>query len=608
MDSILAVDCGSAMTTVALIGKVGGHYRFVAQGESISTHASPWNDVTVGVRSAVEHIEWLVGRCLLTSEGELIRPQNSKGDGVDTVVAVSSAGMPLRVALVGLTLDLSLGCARQAMRGSAAEIISTFRWDRRADMAEPLNEFVQLSPDVVVTVGGFDGGATKPLVQIGQLLALYAESVPGPERPLFLYAGNVDAAGAFVAALDDSAKVIVLPNVLPQFSVENSEPLRRAVDRIYREQRLSRLAGMRHLNSWAERSIVAAHRSFTQVVRYVAERYGLRVVGLDIGSASTVVAVAAGRKTDAVGIEDEPTRKFPAQTIGSNLGIGQGIGQALAEIPLDHILRWMPVEMDEPLARDMLWSKRTYPASVAETSIELYLEYALAREIVRLAKNGADIACRPQSDAEVTSGQWDLVIGTGRLISRAPSPGLAALLLLDSFEPRGVSKLAVDVSGVASTLGAVAAAAPLAAVDVVEYDAFLNLGTLVAPFGISRKGEMVLELRVSYDDGRVVEEAVDCGTIKVIPLKPGERASLELYPARYVDVGLGLPGESARAEAEGGVLGIIIDARGRPLQLPEVKNERQDLIASWLRSLGVKDHFTESSRGSSGRREMARVA
>jgi hypothetical protein len=38
---------------------------------------------------------------------------------------------------------------------------------------------------------------------------------------------------------------------------------------------------------------------------------------------------------------------------------------------------------------------------------------------------------------------------------------------------------------------------------------------------------------------------------------------------------------------EGGILGIIIDARGRPLRLPKDESQRQAQIRQWLEELGV---------------------
>jgi hypothetical protein len=92
---------------------------------------------------------------------------------------------------------------------------------------------------------------------------------------------------------------------------------------------------------------------------------------------------------------------------------------------------------------------------------------------------------------------------------------------------------------------------------------------------------------VNYPDGRVTQREVAYGSLSVIPLGPGERAQLELHPTRRFDVGLSEPGRGATAEAEGGILGIVVDARGRPLSLPSDGEKRRELAQRWLADLGL---------------------
>ena len=57
------------------------------------------------------------------------------------------------------------------------------------------------------------------------------------------------------------------------------------------------------------------------------------------------------------------------------------------------------------------------------------------------------------------------------------------------------------------------------------------------------------------------------GALDVIPLPLGQSATLIVQPLHRYDVGMGGPGRGGRLEVQGGSLGVIIDARGRPLQL-----------------------------------------
>jgi hypothetical protein len=49
---------------------------------------------------------------------------------------------------------------------------------------------------------------------------------------------------------------------------------------------------------------------------------------------------------------------------------------------------------------------------------------------------------------------------------------------------------------------------------------------------------------------------------------------------------MGAPGRGGTLRVSGGALGLIIDARGRPLLFSEDLNRRKDLYRKWLWTLG----------------------
>lgn len=86
------------------------------------------------------------------------------------------------------------------------------------------------------------------------------------------------------------------------------------------------------------------------------------------------------------------------------------------------------------------------------------------------------------------------------------------------------------------------------------------------------------------------EETVEAayGTIKVIPLRVGETVNVKINPTKNFDVGRG-QGHVLETNVEGGEVGIIIDARGRPLHLPENTVERRNKLMEWFRALNAYD-------------------
>jgi len=78
---------------------------------------------------------------------------------------------------------------------------------------------------------------------------------------------------------------------------------------------------------------------------------------------------------------------------------------------------------------------------------------------------------------------------------------------------------------------------------------------------------------------------VRAGHLCRVPLGTNERGRLELYPARGLDVGLGRRGRGGAVEVRGGALGVIVDARGRPLRLPSGDEVRSAAFEAWQQEI-----------------------
>ena len=114
-----------------------------------------------------------------------------------------------------------------------------------------------------------------------------------------------------------------------------------------------------------------------------------------------------------------------------------------------------------------------------------------------------------------------------------------------------------------------------------EYDCIVKCGHCIAPVGTGKTGEPVVTVR-----GNGVNETVNFGQIKIIPLGRGEFLDLEIEPTRNFDAGFG-KGKSGSMKLEGGTVGIMIDARGRPFVLPTDPAERVTKQREWLEAFGL---------------------
>jgi len=583
VESILAIDGGNVTTKAVLVDQVEGICRFIGKGEASSTLISQPHDFLVGLQQALQQLETVTGRLLLNDRGEPIVPEQFDGHGVDALVASTSILPPLRVVVAGLIRDLSVGSAQRAVEGSCAEVQDIIapnegpqRWGTMRGIEAKLEALCQSPPDVILLVGGVDGGAQAPLLDIAEVLAAVASVLEATKRPAIIFAGNQDARSAVAELLADLYEFRAVDNVRPQLETEVLTGVQREMERLYRELGTKRLPQLRTLINWSAAPVLSSARAFELVVRFVARHYGLGrgVLGVDVGGSNTQVFASLGDQNHGL--------------VKSNLGVSRGLAALLDQTAIEDIMRWLPFGMPAHQVRNRLLNKGLRPLSVPQTREDLLLEQAAAREALALVLR--EMRSRWLAQAETGSDglmpALDLIIGSGGVLAHAPNPGQAALLLLDALQPTGLSRLVLDRIAILPAMGAMATLQPLAAAQVLDQDGFLELGTVVAPLGVAREGEIALKFKMEYADGSHIQVEVPYGSLEVIPLPLGQIARLELTPTRKFDIGWGRRGRGGEIEVKGGAVGVIIDARGRPLTFSPEREQQQAKVQEWLWSIG----------------------
>lgn len=126
--------------------------------------------------------------------------------------------------------------------------------------------------------------------------------------------------------------------------------------------------------------------------------------------------------------------------------------------------------------------------------------------------------------------------------------------------------------------------------EVFERDCLIYLGTCVALVGTGKPGRMGLEYTI---EGETLQTAgqLEFGEVRLLPLGLGETATIRVEPARGLDVGAG-PGRRIERKVMGGTVGLILDARGRPLELPEERAACRAAIEKWITNLDLYPQMT----------------
>lgn len=583
--SILATDCGSTTTKAILIEEVDGEYRLRVRGEAPTTVEAPHEDVTRGVLNAVREVEELSGRSFIV-EGEILRPQEN-GRGVDVYLSTSSAGGGLQMTVVGLVRRMTAESAERAALGAGAIVMDTIARDDGRRPHERIRRLRDLRPDMVLISGGVDRGEVKRVVEMAELVAAASPKArlgEGYELPV-IYAGNVAAREAVEQALGKLVALTITENLRPQLERENLGPARQVIQDLFLEHVMAHAPGYRKLLRWTDAPIMPTPAAVGAIMQTIAAEDNINVVGVDIGGATTdVFSVFAGQFN---------------RTVSANLGMSYSISNVYAEAGPESILRWLPETSTASDLANRVRNKMIRPTSIPQTLEDLQLEQAIAREALRLAfeqhKNLATGLKGVQQERTISdtfdqrlSGETivdmmalDLLVGSGGVLSHAPRRAQAAMMLIDGFAPEGITQLAVDSIFMMPQLGVLAGLHREAATQVFHRDCLVRLGTCIAPVGAPKPNQTALTVTIG---DKTVQ--VPGGEIVCLPLASGETARIEVRPARGLDLGAGR-GRAITATVSGGEVGIIFDARGRPIQLPNHPEERCAAVRRWLSALDV---------------------
>lgn len=587
---ILATDCGSTTTKAILIEKKGEEYRLVVRGEAPTTVEAPFEDVTKGVLNSVREVEELSGIKVLDGEN-IIKGVKDK-EGVDFYVSTSSAGGGLQMMVAGVVLTMTAESAARAALGAGAIVMDVIASNDGRLPHQKIERIRNLRPDMILLSGGIDGGTISHVVELAELIKA-ADPRPrfgiGYQLPV-IYAGNKNARDIIINTLKEKTELVIVENLRPILERENLNPARNKIHDQFMEHVMAHAPGYKDLMTMTDVPIMPTPGAVGLLVETVAKKEKIAAIGVDIGGATTdVFSVFQGVFN---------------RTVSANLGMSYSISNVLAETGIENIMRWLPEDIEEKTLRNRIRNKMIRPTTIPSALEDLKLEQAIAREALRLAfeqhKNMAVGLKGVQQERTISDAfsqsmtgeslidlmSLNLIIGSGGALSHSPRRHQAALMTIDAFLPEGITRLAVDSIFMMPHLGVLSTVHEKSATEVFNKDCLIPLGFCIAPLGVGKEGQKVITIKFQRKDEKPEEVVVKFGEIKLLPLSQHEEAKIMLHPEKGFDVGEGR-GKSLEATVFGGVVGLVIDCRGRPFNLPENKGKRMEKLNEWFAAMNL---------------------
>lgn len=590
MNVIIATDCGSTTTKAILIEKKDGVYRQTFRGESPTTVEAPFEDVTRGVLNAFAEVEELSGRKIL--DGEKIITPAQGNIGVDIYVSTSSAGGGLQMMVAGAVKTMTAESAQRAALGAGAIVMDVIASNDQRLPHEKIDRIRHLRPDMILLSGGTDGGTVTHVVELAEYISA---ANPKPRLGMtfqlpVIYAGNKEAREKIKEILSKKAALNITDNIRPTLERENLFPARQEIQKLFLEHVMAQAPGYKKLMSWTGAPIMPTPGAVGLIMQTIARKNNINVVGVDIGGATTDVFSVYGEIFN--------------RTVSANLGMSYSISNVLAEAGLENILRWMPFDIDESDLRNRIKNKMIRPTTIPQTLEELKIEQAISREALRVSfeqhKSLAVGLKGVQRERDISEAfkqevpgetlvdmlKLDLLVGSGGVLSHAPRRSQAMLMMIDAFQPEGITRIAVDSIFMMPHLGVLSTVNEQAATEVFEKDCLIHLGTCVSLVkgNTGKLQEKCISYKIAMPDGNKIEESLLYGELRVRPLGIDQTAEIEVLPAKNFDVGAG-KGKPIIKKIFGGVVGIVIDTRGKPITLAKDKASRVKQLQQWAKAI-----------------------
>ena len=397
------------------------------------------------------------------------------------VLACSSAGGGLRIGVVGNEELVSAEAGRRVALSSGGRVVHVASGGLGRDALSALRAS---EPDVVLLVGGTDGGNAEVLLACATALARVRW-----RRPVVV-AGNVDARDEVAALLAAAGTPYVLAdNVVPQIGVLTPDSARAAI----REMFLRHVIGGKHLS----RRTTDTGQEFTDLVRGATP--DLVLTGVELlahgcggerpGAGDVVVVDVGGATTDVHSVvEIDPEDAGLARQVVAPVPVSRTVEGDLG-------MRWSAVStVEEGLASGLLddsegdWLRRAAEARRADPAF-LPGDDADALDDERIATAAVGVALRRhagrQQVAFDASGrvvertgkdlrEVDVLVGSGGVLrNNGPEAARRVLASVTGEAPGGWQlprspRIVVDQDYVLAAAGLLAQAHPRAAYALLE--------------------------------------------------------------------------------------------------------------------------------------------
>jgi len=320
MEVALLIDIGSTFTKACAIDLLEEEILATAYTPSTTT-----TDVSEGIDKAIHMVNTVVG---------------NKIDWQIRLASSSAAG-GLRIVVVGLVPDLTVKAGKLSAYGAGAKVIATYSYKlTKFEKAE----IEKLNPDIILFVGGTDGGNEEIILWNANIISQLEIDVP------IIFGGNKAVAEEVNNSLLNNGKDIFLAeNVLSQLGKLNTSSVKDMIRKIFID-RIIISKGIDKVSRYIDEDIIPTPLAVFDAIKLLSngtdQAKGMgELMAVDIGGATTdIYSSASGDPTiEGTSLKGLPL-PYDMRTVEGDLGLRINATTTIKEANLNNIQKSRTLE------------------------------------------------------------------------------------------------------------------------------------------------------------------------------------------------------------------------------------------------------------------------
>jgi len=452
MQPILLIDIGSTYTKVTAID-----LDEPALLGTASAHTTIQTDVTEGLNHALAILEAKIGSLAFTQR-----------------LACSSAAGGLRMVASGLAPSLTEEAARMACLGAGAKVIRSFAYKLTE---EDVAEIADLQPDILLLVGGTDGGNEAVILHNAALIATLEPTFP------IVLAGNRNAAKPCREILAHF-ELYVTENVMPRLETLNAEPVQHQIRELFLD-RIIQAKGLRQVAEQMNLPLIPTPSAMLLAMELLskgtADSPGMgELLAADLGGATTdVYSMARGAPTDVTTILRGIPEPYSKRTVEGDIGMRYSVSGIVDAVGIDEIAKQagLSVETAEALIAQLINQPDTLPDTLDLAALDCALASAAVLTAVTRHAGTIETVYTPQGPVSVQMGKdltsvSQLILTGGAIVHNPEASQIASSALFDAQLPTSLrpkqAKIYIDKSYILASMGLLSQNYPEAALSLMK--------------------------------------------------------------------------------------------------------------------------------------------